>query len=670
MISERAKEKGVLVFAGAGISMPPPSALPNWYQFNEAVLTALADEVSSYTKPNIAEWILSGLVERRNKTPYFAPDYMADVIAEEVGMEYFKVVQALDAEETNACHRSIAALAQAGVLRAVVTTNFDRLLERAFEQAGIAYRVYATQERFAELKTLLEENPPASGDSVQIAIVKVHGTVEDLNSMVDTMSQRLAGRPQELQEALSLLYARHHLLFLGFSGADLDYDPNYLGLHGAAQHNQGFTFLRRSGDKPRKSVEGLRDAWGEGAAIVEGLLPDWIVQLARHFGLSVELPPSANLPVNRLEVVRERAGAWAKTLGPLQNVNILSSLLRASGDDPTAGRLFWGMWRHYRMPEDMKGVSYARLNHLIGRFLLEYGFNLGSLRPATSVRLVSGDIPPELDRDLMDNAFQYLARAVNMGHTQSYVDLAACYALMGKCKDSIELLQKVLDVAVEQRHLLLVIDCAIAGGLVWSMAGMWSHGLPYLELAREAAIRLGMEPRRARLCVHLTRFLAWKERPDDALDHYREGSGIAERLGMEATQMELHGAAGYALTEQGRAAEAVSLLLTVCDYFQQSGRMASLTRAALDLRLAAMQAGDQAAFDKAGEILQEYEHGYKPHVYALNFDIGLRFDDLDYARRNLENLKQAADECENEWAKLVAQASEEALIAREQASGG
>src|SRR5262249_1679656 len=150
-----ARDEGLLIFAGAGISTAPPSSLPNWWQFNEAVLNSLAGSVAAYTTPKLGEWIFGELLARRSAGTQFAPDYMADIIAEEAGMDYFQVVQALDAEETNAAHRAIARLAKSGGVRAFVTTNFDRLVERALTAEGVPFEGFAAARQYADLDTRL-----------------------------------------------------------------------------------------------------------------------------------------------------------------------------------------------------------------------------------------------------------------------------------------------------------------------------------------------------------------------------------------------------------------------------------------------------------------------------------------------------------------------------------
>jgi hypothetical protein len=81
-LMHHAKEGGILLFSGAGISVSPPSCLPNWWEFNEAVLRSLADSVAAYTTPALGQWMLSELLAKRSAGTQFAPDYMADIIAE------------------------------------------------------------------------------------------------------------------------------------------------------------------------------------------------------------------------------------------------------------------------------------------------------------------------------------------------------------------------------------------------------------------------------------------------------------------------------------------------------------------------------------------------------------------------------------------------------------
>ncbi|HSF58514.1 MAG TPA: SIR2 family protein, partial [Candidatus Binatia bacterium] len=163
---------------------------------------------------------------------------------DECGLEYFRVLQALDTEDRNACHDAIATLAAHHYLAAIVTTNFDRLIERALEAADVPYRVFYDSTHYEALPDVV-----ASGFREPLPVIKVHGSGEVPESTVDTLRQRIKGRPEALERAIRALLSRHHVLFAGFSGADLAYDEGYLGLRAAAAENRSFTCLLRPGDK-------------------------------------------------------------------------------------------------------------------------------------------------------------------------------------------------------------------------------------------------------------------------------------------------------------------------------------------------------------------------------------------------------------------------------------
>ena len=92
-----------------------------------------------------------------------------------------------------------AELASRGRLAAVVTTNFDRLIEEALRSRGVPFNAVHDAPGFAALAGL------ANGDLGALPIVKIHGSIEDSSSLVDTLRQRLAGRPPRVPRGRRLL---------------------------------------------------------------------------------------------------------------------------------------------------------------------------------------------------------------------------------------------------------------------------------------------------------------------------------------------------------------------------------------------------------------------------------------------------------------------------------
>ena len=196
--------------------------------------------------------MLELVLERRDTAAAAQPDLQAQLAEESLGEHYFAVFEPLDIETWNDGHAAVAALAATGLLRAVVTTNFDRLIELALDAAGVSADVYCAPEDFERLAALEHGSAPA-----RIPVIKVHGSVGRATTMVDTLRQRVLGRPKALESALVRLFRDHAVLVVGFSGADLAYDPQYLGLREGAAGSPSFTVVNREGDEPTGALADL-----------------------------------------------------------------------------------------------------------------------------------------------------------------------------------------------------------------------------------------------------------------------------------------------------------------------------------------------------------------------------------------------------------------------------
>ena len=243
-LARDARAHGLVVVAGAGLSMGPPSSLPGWTAINDAFLESLAGRVAEHTDGEAGVDVLQFILERREQAAAAQPDLQAQLAEESLGEHYFAVFAPLDIETWNDGHAAIAALATTGLVRAVVTTNFDRLIELALEAAGAVPDVYCAPEDFERLAELEGSEAPAG-----IPVIKVHGSVGRAETMVDTLRQRVLGRPKALEAALERLFREHAVLVVGFSGADLAYDPKYLGLRDGAAGSPSFTVVNREGDR-------------------------------------------------------------------------------------------------------------------------------------------------------------------------------------------------------------------------------------------------------------------------------------------------------------------------------------------------------------------------------------------------------------------------------------
>ena len=123
-----ARDSHLVIFAGAGISMGAPTNLPSWRNVNRIVVRSLAASATSAVGEPLAARA-ADLILARHEQEKLPPEYQAQVLAESLHDRYFEVLRHLDSDHPNPTHLAIAWLARLGCVRAVITTNFDRVLQ-------------------------------------------------------------------------------------------------------------------------------------------------------------------------------------------------------------------------------------------------------------------------------------------------------------------------------------------------------------------------------------------------------------------------------------------------------------------------------------------------------------------------------------------------------------
>ena len=66
-LADHARTQRLVIFAGAGVSMPAPSSLPNWKALNEAILASLARRLVVFTDKSFAATLLDWLIAERER---------------------------------------------------------------------------------------------------------------------------------------------------------------------------------------------------------------------------------------------------------------------------------------------------------------------------------------------------------------------------------------------------------------------------------------------------------------------------------------------------------------------------------------------------------------------------------------------------------------------------
>lgn len=107
----------------------------------------------------------------------------------------------------SAAHKAIARMASMGYLRVIVTTNFDRLMERALEDVGITPTVINNTDQIAGALPLVHSG---------VTIIKLHG--DYLDTRIKNTEGELVVYEKSLNELLDRIFDEYGLIICGWSG--------------------------------------------------------------------------------------------------------------------------------------------------------------------------------------------------------------------------------------------------------------------------------------------------------------------------------------------------------------------------------------------------------------------------------------------------------------------
>jgi hypothetical protein len=133
-LADAAQHGRLVVFCGSGLSKGAPSYLPDWRSLNQFVLDE-ARAAALRALPGLSS-SSAAAVESLSLAELPVASFSDQLVTLAAGSAWFEFLRLLDSEQTNAGHRALAELAEAGTLAAIASTNFDTLIERAFGERG------------------------------------------------------------------------------------------------------------------------------------------------------------------------------------------------------------------------------------------------------------------------------------------------------------------------------------------------------------------------------------------------------------------------------------------------------------------------------------------------------------------------------------------------------
>lgn len=202
----KAAEAGTLAFfVGAGISKP--SRLPTSADIIDLCVEQLINDIPS-------ELSCCQLFPKNFGTK-LRLEYFCQSLAEINDTIGLLPLQFLSGGTPSGLHYFIAACTKCGYATTIVTTNFDILIERAFDELGIPYRILYSEDDFAGF----------SLDTKGVTLIKIHGTLDQqsykpLPGILADVRSVGKGLSEGRRRVLQSIVEKYNLLFLGYSGRD------------------------------------------------------------------------------------------------------------------------------------------------------------------------------------------------------------------------------------------------------------------------------------------------------------------------------------------------------------------------------------------------------------------------------------------------------------------
>jgi len=362
-----ARAQRLVVFVGAGVSAIAPSCLPGWNTLAALIgqellrrATDLSIEIAGRPEFGAQD---AAILDRIAGAPPLPPDYRAQILHEIAGLRYFQALGCLDVGAVNDAHALLAMLVAASRIGGLITTNFDRLIERAAADAGTPLDVVFQDRDFAGFA-------PRPG---LCPLLKLHGCASAPDSMIDTLKQRKLGRARHVSQAIARFDAPY-LLFLGFSADDLTHDPAYLGLNRLAERASGALYVAWPGAPAlSEGAETLLSFFGDKARVLTAEVPKVLGDLGAALGLNgtAASPPATT---GRAEF-DAKLSDWADTLSLPAAGLCLSAVFEAAGHGERAARILDRMVRkllrgNQTTDPDWLAAEfhYGRMGAALGRF--------------------------------------------------------------------------------------------------------------------------------------------------------------------------------------------------------------------------------------------------------------------------------------------------------------
>ena len=199
-------DKKYILFAGAGVSKD--AGIPTVWDLmlKTAALLYFADNPNKRNDSglNLEKWFVKSKYAQMEYSELMELIYSKNPDQQDFLKKY------LNNHEIGESHKGIAELARRGIIRAIITTNFDHYIEKALEERGLEVQVISTDDDLKNTEPLIQ--------CKSVRIYKPHGNL-GCGKLKNTPKD-LELLSQLMEEELIRVMSEHGVIVLGYSGRD------------------------------------------------------------------------------------------------------------------------------------------------------------------------------------------------------------------------------------------------------------------------------------------------------------------------------------------------------------------------------------------------------------------------------------------------------------------
>lgn len=195
-------EKKYVLFAGAGVSKDA-GVHSAWDLMLETASLLYANEENNEEEVDLEKWFIDSEYSQMGYSELIGSLYSTSTEQQSFLNKY------LNGHKIGDVHKSIAKLAKLGIIRCIITTNFDHYIEKALGEEGIPFQVITEVD-------LNSSEPLIQCKSVRI--YKPNGTLG--KGALRNTPKDLEKLSEEMENELIRVISEHGVIVLGYSGRD------------------------------------------------------------------------------------------------------------------------------------------------------------------------------------------------------------------------------------------------------------------------------------------------------------------------------------------------------------------------------------------------------------------------------------------------------------------